>query len=102
MHEIMKLPPTFTHEKLLVNNGIVLIDIRKPFAEKMFWTCDTPIIKKDGVYHAMFASEDWNFSRMARKAGATKIFATREVTLTHEGRYRFRNDTEWGSLKTDA
>lgn len=94
-------PPTFSHPKLLLNTGLMLIDLRKPWVEEMYFEFDDRIIKnQDGDFVAQFAPEDWNFSRKARSLGA-KLLATREVTCKHHGNTVFHNRTIWGDLKKD-
>lgn len=96
MKEIMELPETFTHEKLLINSGCLLIDLRKPWVEQVFFTIRDRITKKsDGDFMAHVESEDWGFSKQARVCGA-KIYATRKVKLAHMGRADYMNDTVWG------
>ena len=97
-------PPTFTHEKLLVNTGLILIDFRKPWVEKVWFEFEDRIIadpKSPGNFLAVGMSEDWVFSRRARSLGAT-LYATREVTVTHAGRKDYSNAAAWGTLAEDA
>ncbi len=100
MHEIFKLDPTFTHEKILINTGLMLVDIRKPWVENVFFRTEDLMEKVDGKFKVRAMSEDWAFSRDARAAGA-KIFATREVLAIHHGNASFPNSFEWGTLTTD-
>ncbi len=85
--------PTFTAPNLLVNTGLILIDLRtsifadpanvKSLAFTMvdeikFFRPDTgeAIFTVDGV------PEDWHFSRQIREMGAS-IWATREIPVVH-------------------
>lgn len=95
-------PPTFTHEKLLVNSGLMLVDITKPFADKICFRFENRIEfnKVTQQYDALVMSEDWLFSRDAAKLGA-KIFATREVPIYHCGSFKFPNTHVWGEWDKD-
>jgi SAM-dependent methyltransferase len=108
MADAYELPETFSDGdvggELLLNTGLWICDIRK-----LFWTDPTPlkfqtdnrIVKnRDGEWEAQARSEDWEFSRAARKRGA-KLFATRKVALYHAGETQFPNDRVWGAWKTD-
>lgn len=102
MHEVYNnYPPTFTDEKLLVNTGCMLVDIRKPWAEKVCFKFFDNIIERNGTFVPVFTPEDWLFSKEARALGA-KLFATREVKVTHYGNGHFSNTSAWGSLKVDG
>jgi GT2 family glycosyltransferase len=95
---------TFTHEKILLNTGLMLVDLRKPWAEKVWFAFEDQIIpdpKKSGDFMAVGISEDWFFSRKARELGA-KLYATREISVTHTGSRDYSNSSAWGSLKEDG
>lgn len=93
-----KFPATFTHEKLLLNTGLMLVDIRKDWAEKCYFLFENKIFKDaEGKFKAAVVSEDWAFSRMARELGA-RLFATREISVLHDGMSRWGNDKAWGSV----
>ncbi len=103
LHEIYQdFAPTFTHEKLLINTGLMLIDLRKPWVEQVSFQFVDAIVKdKAGNFVAAGFPEDWNFSRAARALGAS-IWATREVAVTHLGGGRWGNGSGWGTLKADT
>ncbi len=105
MTEVYKdFAPTFTHEKLLLNTGLMLIDLRKPWVEKVCFRFDNEIVpwpEKPGKLLARAMSEDWLFSRDALGLGA-KLFATREVKLVHVGKAAYSNAGPWGSKKEDT
>lgn len=95
--------PTFTHEKLLLNTGLMLIDLRKPWVEKVCFRFHNEIVpfpEQPGKLLARAMSEDWLFSRDALALGA-KLFATREVKLVHIGKAAYTNAGPWGSVKED-
>lgn len=101
MNEVFDMNPTFTHPELLVNTGCMLIDIRKPFAEQCSFKFEDSVKMGDGGFVAVTVPEDWNYSRQARKHGAS-IYATREVGITHMGTAGYSNMTPWGLAKHDS
>jgi GT2 family glycosyltransferase len=97
-------PPTFTHDKLLLNSGLMLVDLRKPWTDKAWFAFEDQIIPdpgKPGEFMAVGISEDWFFSRRALELGA-KLFATREVALIHTGSHDYSNTSAWGSVKEEV
>lgn len=92
-------PETFTSDDLLLNTGCMLIDIRRPFADKVWFTIDDEIVCTEGRFEPLVVPEDWNFSRMAKAHGA-KLFATRSVKIRHQGFNDFPNSS-WGTAETD-
>lgn len=101
MAEIMEKPETFTDDFLVINSGLMVIDMRKPWVEKIHFHIKNAIDKMpDGAFVARVESEDWNFSRRARDLGA-KVFATRKIKLQHAGTQKYPNDQVWGTAKTD-
>lgn len=100
MTEIYQRDATFTDPKLLLNTGLMLIDIRKPWIEKCWFEFVDRIEKIDGKFVDVGMSEDWHFSRKAREMGAS-LWATREISVRHIGGGEFPNDQPWGVLKTD-
>jgi hypothetical protein len=101
MREVHKMPETFTHPKLLINTGCMLVDLRKDWVEKIYFHFDDEIIMHQGKRIAVCQPEDWGFSRDARKLGA-KLWATREVKVKHAGQQMYPNDVAWGEWETDA
>lgn len=96
--------PTFTHEKLLVNTGLMLVDLRKPWVENVWFAFEDKIVPDPNVpgdFKAVGVSEDWFFSRRARELGA-KLYATREIPVSHSGSADYSNASIWGSLGEDA
>jgi GT2 family glycosyltransferase len=94
-------PSTFTHDRLLVNTGLMMVDFRDPWVEQAYFTIRDEIRQKpDGQFYAAAESEDWFFSRKARELGA-KLFATREIAASHFGGSNFDNTSAWGTMDTD-
>lgn len=94
-------PATFTHEKLLVNTGLMMVDFRAPWVEQAYFAMRDEIRQKpSGEYYAVAESEDWFFSRKARELGAT-LYATREIAASHFGGANFDNTSAWGTMETE-
>jgi len=100
LKEIHSMEKTFTREHLLINTGLMLVDITKPWAQQAIFSIKDFIYKENGEYRAECISEDWNFSKQAELLGA-QIYATSEVSLTHFGQTAFPNDHVWGTKETD-
>jgi hypothetical protein len=101
MKEVYQQPPTFTHERLLVNTGLMMVDFRSSWVERAYFTINDAIGRKpSGEFYARAESEDWFFSRLARSLGAT-LFATREIAATHFGPACYDNASGWGDMETD-
>jgi hypothetical protein len=81
---------TWTDPLLLVNTGLMLVDLSWPGVDKVWFTIADRIDWSSGEPHIGVLPEDWGFSRMARQHGA-KIWATREIALTHYGTVGHRN-----------
>lgn len=116
MKECHAGPKTFTHPRILLNTGCMLFDMREPWVDqavengvkkngpgRMYFHIDDSIQWIDGEPHTRGASEDWNFTRMARAAGCPpdKIFATLAMPLEHVGQMRFPTAIPWGTLDRD-
>lgn len=101
MKQVYKMEPTFTHPKLLLNTGLMLVDFRKPWIEKIHFTIRDGMVKENGVFRPVMMSEDWGFSRDAVRLGA-KLFATREVKVEHVGRSVYTNSRPWGLMEVDT
>jgi predicted O-methyltransferase YrrM len=104
LHEVFnKYPPTFTGDTLLLNTGLMLVDMTKEWTrdtENVYFTLEDRIKRYRGRRMAFMMPEDWGFSRMARKKGA-KLYATREIKLEHYGPSAYSNAFSWGTQQTD-
>jgi hypothetical protein len=100
IREAYKMDVTVDDPNLLINTGLMLVDMRKPWVENICFRFEDDIIKVDGKYQPVEISEDWYFSREARKLGAV-LMATRAVDVKHMGRAAYVNTQPWGSLETD-
>jgi len=98
-----KFPSTFTHERILLNTGLMLINIQNKIFEQCWFNFYDRIERDEetGEFYPISMPEDWLFSRQARMAGA-KLFATREVKLIHRGQQGFSNAFAWGKFDTDG
>ena len=102
LKEVYKKDPTFTQPDILLNTGLMLIDLQKPWAEKLSFGFEDGIgLDKDGKFKAFGTPEDWLISRRAKMMGA-KIYATREVEVTHIGGGKWSNASPWGTLESDT
>jgi hypothetical protein len=101
MRELAQMPETFTHEKILLNTGVMLMDLSAPWIEEtVFQMKDEVIRDKDGNFAPQTLSEDWFFSKWARSKGA-RLFATRAIQLDHVGVHNFPNVGAWGTVHTE-
>ncbi len=103
MTEVMKMPPTFTDPAILLNTGLMLVDLSKAWTrdEDVYFTIEDRIVRYRGRRVPHMWPEDWGFSRRARKAGAKKLVATREIALEHAGLANHPNYVAWGTCATD-
>jgi hypothetical protein len=85
MKELAKLPETISFQGLVVNTGLMMVDITKNWVEKLWFRYqDKVVVNSQGLLTPKFWPEDWDFSVEAEKLGA-KICATRKVRLVHGG-----------------
>jgi hypothetical protein len=94
------LPPTFGPESvcgpgevLLVNTGLMLADIRKPWWDDFAFEFHTRLRKTSAGRLAECRSEDWAMSHALHKVGA-KVLATWKPRLRHEGSKMYPNYVE--------
>lgn len=90
-----KFPDTWTAENLLLNTGLMLVDMRKPWVEKICFTINDKIVFEKGQWKAYCEPEDWNFSRQCHKLDC-RLFVTRKVITEHCGYKAWRSDEVWG------
>lgn len=102
IEELQLYPQTWTQPDLLINTGLMLVDMRKPWVEKVYFTIDDQIRKDEtGKWIAECKPEDWNFSRMVKAEGGT-VWATQEIKALHWGRRPHANwvtDEPWKEKK---
>jgi hypothetical protein len=108
--DLEKLPPTFdaSHfpgKRLLVNTGLMAIDFRKPWVEKVWFEIVDKIERlPDGGqpggyrFEARTLPEDWGLSIKAAELGA-RVFATQKISLTHWGKQGWKFE---GKQESDA
>lgn len=89
--DVNKQLPTFTNENILLNSGLMLIDLSGEWVEKIHFRVENAIVFEEGVFQPRSVSEDWLFSRDAKALGA-KIYATRNVHMQHWGSAGFVPD----------
>lgn len=109
MHEVHERPESFTDPDILLNTGLCVFDLSKRWVQARRYDGSlmvshhmrNKIVRGDnGLWSPRMRSEDWEFSRDMRKAGATKLYATRKVPLYHE-HPQFTNAEPWGTVKCD-
>lgn len=98
--EIFDQAETFTDPDLVVNSGLMLIDLKAPWIGKVWFEIHDDVIQENGKWKPVTISEDWLFSIRARALGA-KIYATRKVPLYHVGANGFPNNVVHG-IDTDG
>jgi hypothetical protein len=84
LSQAKRLPLTWSADNLLVNTGLLLVDMRKPWVERICFTMRDRMRRGRDGWMADFEPEDWNFSRQARALEA-RIFVTRAVPVLHDG-----------------
>lgn len=104
MKEVYDLPETFGADDvggpLLLNTGLWVCRLDRPWCEQVCFDVFNRIVKKDGTWHAEAISEDWLFSAALNRLGC-KLYATRKVTLKHEGAAEYKTDHVWGTQEKD-
>lgn len=114
LHESMMMPTTFDagdaatilkewtqgcSSKLLINTGLLVIDLRCKYAEELFFTINDSVrsVVVDDVERLVpvCEPEDWCFSRLLAKLGV-RYAATRAVLVKHIGRFQFDSRITWG------
>ena len=94
MQEVMQMPETFTHPRLMVNTGLMVIDLRQEWSKEIVFDIQCGV--KFDKYEPYFLPEDWLLSRLAQRKGAS-LWATRKVRVLHKGSAPYGNDKTWGS-----
>lgn len=89
LSEMGDLGPTWTHPRLLVGTGLVLVDFTAPWVEKVSFSTEDRIEQRNGRFVTVNDSEDYRWCRQVR-ALAGSIFVTRKVGTAHVGRRDFR------------
>jgi hypothetical protein len=96
-----KLPPELRveglpREALLVNTGLMVLRLDRPWANERIWFDDlNGIVRIDGKLQAVCKSEDWHFShRVAQEGG--RVMATTAIHLIHTGACAYPSHQVWG------
>lgn len=105
MKEVYDLPETFCAADvggpLLLNTALWVCRLDRPWCEQVCFDVFNRIVRdKDGLWHAEAISEDWLFSAALNRLGA-KLYATRKVTLNHDGGKLYPTDHVWGTQERD-
>lgn len=97
LKQIRELPETFTCDRLLTNTGLMLVDLRRPWPDDLFFDIRNGIMRNENNLRVpLFQSEDWLFAQWAREHGK-RVYATRAVTLDHIGGNVFASNGHWGA-----
>jgi hypothetical protein len=96
LKECFDYPETWTSADLLVNTGLMLLDLNASkfgTSRRAFHQQDRVVLKND-KHVAETIPEDWDFSRQVRGSGG-RVYATRKVGLYH-GTKQCHNRSVWG------
>jgi hypothetical protein len=84
MQEVRQQPVTWTERDLLVNTGCLLVDMRRPWVERICFTINDRIARTPTGWEAVAEPEDWHFSRQCRRLNVP-VWATRRIRIRHHG-----------------
>lgn len=93
--EIAAKPETFTEPELVFNTGMMLVDMRHDWVDKVWFRTHDRIVKVGSRWEPQAISEDWDFSRQVRALGVP-VAVTRKVVVAHVGRQDYPNNEVWG------
>src|SRR5262249_397367 len=81
---------------LLVNTGLLLVDMRGSWTEQICFTMNDQIAKDaNGMFRACIEPEDWNFSRQCHQLDV-KLAVTRKVIIDHYDIKAWSSAEPWG------
>ena len=103
LQEAKRLPNVWTHEKLLINTGLLLIDlsvIAYLSPPLCFRFHDAIFEDEKGMWSSSFEPEDWNFSRQCHERKLS-VWVTRALNIHHWGIEVYPTAPAWGS-ETDV
>jgi GT2 family glycosyltransferase len=90
MKDVEMRPPTWTEDGLLVNTGLMLVDMTPEWMDDICFTIRDRIRNRK----VECISEDWDFSRQIR-AHDGSVFATREISVQHFGTHSWGSGTHY-------
>lgn len=82
---VHEMTGTFTHPRLLLSTGLILVDFKAPWVEKVSFSTEDGIRKEGDLFVTINDSEDYRWCRQVRSHGGT-IYATRKVGTIHIGK----------------
>lgn len=86
---------------LLINTGLMLIDLSQDWCEKIYFNIRDRIVKQpDGKFLGIVQPEDWNLSMQLHKLGVP-VFCTRKFAALHKGVGLYSNQGTWGKWEHD-
>lgn len=104
MHDLFRMPETITgedtkhlfgNEGLLINTGLMMLDMSKIDPTRQSFHIMDQIIRVDGKYYPRGCPEDWHISRMFRRDGI-RYGATRKITVKHWGHHAYCSGKPYG------
>jgi hypothetical protein len=84
LQEVGQQPMTWTARDLLVNTGCLLVDMRRPWVERICFTINDRIVRTPAGWEALAEPEDWHFARQCRRLNVP-VWATRRLRIRHWG-----------------
>ena len=85
VQECRDMGPLIEHKDLLINTGLMLVDLRASWIDQVVFTFVNDILLMgDGLWKATCLGEDYKFSRDVKRLGGS-LAATTGVTLKHIG-----------------
>jgi hypothetical protein len=106
MVEAEQIGVSYTHPKLLINTGLMLVDFTQPWIEEVCFTINDEIRTaehpetKAKYFYPAVEPEDWNFSRWLIARGIPR-YVTRALKAVHQGNFNYPNFGGWGASKVD-
>ncbi len=95
LEEVQGRPSTWTEPGLLVNTGLMVVDLRQSFARRVHFATHDRLVNEGGTWVARAQPEDYDFSRQVRSEGGT-VWATREIMALHVGTESWPNWIQQG------
>lgn len=94
MAQILKRGKTWSAPDLLVNTGLMLVNMQKSWSERVWFEFQDRIasVMENNIktFYPVSLAEDYGFSRMVKSQGG-KLAVTLEIAATHCGGGRFSN-----------
>ncbi len=99
MKEIAQMPETFTHPRLMLNTGLMCIDMRQDWVNELVFDLESKVDLAN--YRPFFLPEDWKMSRFCQEKKVS-MWATTKIKAIHIGEAPFGNDKPWGTKASEG